>query len=80
MQVWYSSRDTEALLIYVHPVERGEEEMVKKWPQKCGDLSFFLGGRRPGDDDDNWGPCLAAVDAAIAFARSTGRMEMELAP
>ena len=59
-------------------VER--KEMLKKWPQKCGDLSFFLGGRRPGDDDDNWGPCLAAVDAAIAFARTTGRMEMELAP
>ena len=53
-------------------VER--KEMLKKWPQKC------LGGRCPGDDDDNWGPCPTAVDAAITFARTTGRMKMEPAP
>ena len=51
-------------------------EMVKKWPQKCGDLSFFLGGKSPGEEDDKWAPCTAAVDAAIAFARATRRMEL----
>ncbi|KGO75183.1 hypothetical protein PITC_058040 [Penicillium italicum] len=38
------------------------------------DLSFYLGGRSP-SDDQKWTPKLVAVRASIRFAIATGRLE-----
>ena len=39
-----------------------------------GNISFFLGGKSP-SDDQNWTPNLEAVRASIRFAIATGRLE-----
>ena len=39
-----------------------------------GNISFFLGGKSP-SDDQNWTPNLKAVRASIQFAIATGRLE-----
>ena len=39
-----------------------------------GNISFFLGGKSP-SDDQNWTPNLEAVRASIQFAIATGRLE-----
>jgi hypothetical protein len=39
-----------------------------------GNLSFFLGGKSP-SDDQQWTPTLEAVRASIRFAISTGRLD-----
>ncbi|KAJ5876413.1 uncharacterized protein N7529_001997 [Penicillium soppii] len=39
-----------------------------------GNISFFLGGRQP-SDDQQWTPNLEAVQASIRFAIATGRLE-----
>lgn len=39
-----------------------------------GNISFFLGGKSP-SDDQNWTPNLEAVRASIRFAIATGRLD-----
>ncbi|KAJ5887621.1 hypothetical protein N7495_007662 [Penicillium taxi] len=39
-----------------------------------GNISFFLGGKSP-SDDQKWTPNLEAVRASIRFAMATGRLE-----
>lgn len=52
-------------------------EMRTKWPGRMGNLSFFLGGRAANEVADEWQPDLAAVRAAIRYAKATGRLEPE---
>jgi hypothetical protein len=42
--------------------------------EMMGNLSFFLGGKTA-EDGHKWRPNLAAVRAAIKFAKSTGRLD-----
>jgi hypothetical protein len=42
-----------------------------------GNLSFFLGGRAANEEVEGWQLKLAAIRAAIRFARATGRLEIE---
>jgi hypothetical protein len=48
------------------------QDLVKKWPHKSGDVSFFLGGKSPGEEGA-WHPELDAVAATMAYVRATGR-------
>ena len=53
-------------------------EMRSEWPGKMGSFSFFLGERAADEEAEGWQPELAAVRAAIRFARATGRLETEV--
>ena len=46
---------------------------------KIGNLSYFLGGKAP-SDDDKWKPATRAVKAVIKFAMATGRLAREQRP
>jgi hypothetical protein len=48
--------------------------MRQKWPQKMGNISFFLGGRAAEEDPKGWQPDWTAIKAAIRFAAATGRL------
>ena len=49
-------------------------EMLQCTHTHRSDMSFFLGGKSP-SDDQNWKPNLEAVRASIRFAIATGRLE-----
>jgi hypothetical protein len=48
-------------------------EMLQCTDIHRGNLSFYLGGRSP-SDNDNWSPNMQAVRATIRFAIATGRL------
>lgn len=48
-------------------------EMLQCTNTHRGNISFFLGGKSP-SDDQNWAPNLEAVRASIRFANATGRL------
>ncbi|GMG13001.1 unnamed protein product [Aspergillus oryzae] len=48
-------------------------EMLQCTNTHRGNISFFLGGKSP-SDDQNWAPNLEAVRASIRFAIATGRL------
>jgi hypothetical protein len=39
-----------------------------------GNISFYLGGKSP-SDDEKWKPNMEAVPATIRFALATGRLD-----
>ncbi len=47
--------------------------MCHKWPDREGNVSFFLGGKGILDKQD-WAPQMEAVRATIRYARDTGRL------
>jgi hypothetical protein len=49
-------------------------EMLQCTQTHRGNISFFLGGKQP-SDDQKWTPNLEAVQASIRFAIATGRLE-----
>lgn len=49
-------------------------EMLQCTNTHRGNISFFLGGKSP-SDDQNWTPNLQAVRASIRFAIATGRLD-----
>lgn len=49
-------------------------EMLQCINTHRGNISFFLGGKSP-SDDQHWTPNLAAVRASIRFAIATGRLD-----
>lgn len=49
-------------------------EMLQYTDIHRGNLSFYLGGKSP-SDDQKWTPNLEAVRASIRFAIATGRLE-----
>ncbi|KAI1829039.1 hypothetical protein DTO027I6_10118 [Penicillium roqueforti] len=49
-------------------------EMLQCTQTYRGNISFFLGGKQP-SDDQKWTPNLEAVRASIRFAIATGRLE-----
>jgi hypothetical protein len=49
-------------------------EMLQCTNTHRGNISFFLGGKSP-SDDQNWTPNLEAVRASIRFAIATGRLD-----
>lgn len=49
-------------------------EMLQRTHTHRGNISFFLGGKSP-SDDQNWTPNLEAVRASIRFAIATGRLD-----
>ena len=49
-------------------------EMLQCTHTHRGNISFFLGGKSP-SDDQNWTPNLEAVRASIRFAIATGRLD-----
>ncbi|KAJ6114125.1 hypothetical protein N7512_007570 [Penicillium capsulatum] len=49
-------------------------EMLQCIHTHRGNISFFLGGKSP-SDDQNWTPNLEAVRASIRFAIATGRLD-----
>ena len=49
-------------------------EMLQCTHTRRGNISFFLGGKSP-LDDQNWKPNLEAVRATIRFAIATGRLD-----
>ncbi|CRG92890.1 hypothetical protein PISL3812_09965 [Talaromyces islandicus] len=49
-------------------------EMLQCTNTHRGNMSFFLGGKSP-SDDQNWTPNLQAVRASIRFAIATGRLD-----
>ncbi|KAJ5921579.1 hypothetical protein N7454_009053 [Penicillium verhagenii] len=49
-------------------------EMLQCTQTHRGNISFFLGGKQPADDQ-KWTPNLEAVRASIRFAIATGRLE-----
>jgi hypothetical protein len=49
-------------------------EMLQCTHTHRGNISFFLGGKSP-LDDQNWKPNLEAVRASIRFAIATGRLD-----
>lgn len=52
-------------------------EMRTKWSDRMSNLSFFLRGRAAKEVADEWRPDLAAVRAAIRYAKATGRLKPE---
>lgn len=49
-------------------------EMLQCTDTRRGNISFYLGGKSP-SDDQNWTPNLEAVRATIRFALATGRLD-----
>ncbi|KZL67847.1 reverse transcriptase [Colletotrichum tofieldiae] len=57
----------------------GKIEILLTLNSRCAltyrsNLSFYLGGKSP-SDDDKWTPNMQAVRAAIRFALATGRLD-----
>ena len=57
--------------------DRERAELRARWPNKIGDLSFFLGGRRAGEEERGWHPDITAVRATAAFTKATARLEVK---
>ena len=51
--------------------------MYKKWPDKEGNMRFFLGAKST-SDTDKWKPEREAITAVINYARATTRLDMEV--
>ena len=51
-------------------------EMLQCTTTNRGNLSFYLGGKSP-SDDENWKPNMEAVRATIRFAIATGRLNAD---
>ena len=49
-------------------------EMLQCTDTNRGNISFYLGGKTPADDE-NWTPNMSAVRATIRFAMATGRLD-----
>ena len=50
-------------------------EMLQCTDTHRGNLSFYLGGKSP-SDDESWAPNMEAVRATIRFAMATGRLDV----
>ena len=50
--------------------------MYKKWPDKEGNMRFFLGAKST-SDTDKWKPETEAIIAVINYARATMRLNTE---
>ena len=48
--------------------------MYKKWPDKEGNMRFFLGAKST-SDTDKWKPEKEAITAAINYARATLKLD-----
>lgn len=56
---------------------RYREGMLQQTDTLRGNLSFYLGGRSPSDNEP-WTPSMDAVRATVKYAISTGRLETEM--
>ncbi len=61
-------------LFYCAQWETQRRNRMQQRESKRGNLSFFLGGREPTDQDD-WKPDMKAVRATIKFALETKRLD-----
>ena len=50
--------------------------MYKKWPNKEGNMRFFLSAKSA-RDTDKWKPKREAITAVINYARATTRLDTE---
>jgi len=52
-------------------------EMLNCTTTRGSNISFYLGGKSP-SDDEKWTPNMGAVRATVRFALATGRLEVQI--